>query len=63
MEKVQRISLLAKGMGMLLSGTCRLLTGVRTRWVGCQPSMASRIYYAIIPVILMVWLFGLGCRR
>lgn len=46
MEKVQRISLLAKGMGMLLSGTCRLLTGVRTRWVGCQPSMASRIYYA-----------------
>ncbi|MEQ4680223.1 lysophospholipid acyltransferase family protein [Providencia rettgeri] len=42
MEKVQRISLLAKG----LSGTCRLLTGVRTRWVGCQPSMASRIYYA-----------------
>ncbi|EFE51512.1 Acyltransferase [Providencia rettgeri DSM 1131] len=46
MEKVQRISLLAKGIGMLLSGTCRLLTGVRTRWVGCQPSMASRIYYA-----------------
>ncbi|MEX9851040.1 lysophospholipid acyltransferase family protein [Providencia huaxiensis] len=46
MEKVQRISLLAKGMGMLLSGTCRLLTGVRTRWVGCQPSMNSRIYYA-----------------
>ncbi|WP_272657508.1 lysophospholipid acyltransferase family protein [Providencia sp. PROV118] len=46
MEKVQRISLLAKGMGMLLSGTCRLLTGVRTRWVGCHPSMASRIYYA-----------------
>ncbi|MEY0429528.1 lysophospholipid acyltransferase family protein [Providencia rettgeri] len=46
MEKVQRISLLAKGMGMLLSGACRLLTGVRTRWVGCQPSMASRIYYA-----------------
>ncbi|MEX6149464.1 hypothetical protein AB6G45_12025 [Providencia hangzhouensis] len=39
MEKVQRISLLAKGMGMLLSGTCRLLTGVRTRWVGCQPSI------------------------
>lgn len=31
---------------MLLSGTCRLLTGVRTRWVGCQPSMTSRIYYA-----------------
>ncbi|GAB1440132.1 lysophospholipid acyltransferase family protein [Providencia sp.] len=46
MEKVQRVSLLAKGMGMLLSGTCRLLTGVRTRWVGCQPSMTSRIYYA-----------------
>ncbi|AXH63585.1 MULTISPECIES: lysophospholipid acyltransferase family protein [Providencia] len=46
MEKVQRISLLAKGMGMLLSGTCRLLTGVRTRWVGCQPSMTTRIYYA-----------------
>ncbi|SUC45423.1 Uncharacterised protein [Providencia stuartii] len=34
MEKAQRISLLAKGMGMLLSFTCRLLTGVRTRWVG-----------------------------
>ncbi|WP_273827535.1 lysophospholipid acyltransferase family protein [Providencia rettgeri] len=46
MEKVQRISLLAKGMGMLLSGTCRLLTGVRTRWVGCQPAITSRIYYA-----------------
>lgn len=46
MEKVQRVSLLAKGTGMLLSGTCRLLTGVRTRWVGCQPSMTSRIYYA-----------------
>lgn len=46
MEKVQKISLLAKGMGMLLSGTCRLLTGVRTRWVGCQPAMTSRIYYA-----------------
>ncbi|MGG4610063.1 lysophospholipid acyltransferase family protein [Providencia sp. Me31A] len=46
MEKVQKVSLLAKGMGMLLSGTCRLLTGVRTRWVGCQPSMTSRIYYA-----------------
>lgn len=46
MEKMQRISLLAKGMGMLLSGTCRLLTGVRTRWVGCQPSITPRIYYA-----------------
>ncbi|EMI5492172.1 1-acyl-sn-glycerol-3-phosphate acyltransferase [Providencia stuartii] len=46
MEKPQRISLLAKGMGMLLSFTCRLLTGVRTRWVGCQPTIASRIYYA-----------------
>ena len=46
MKKVQRVSLLAKTMGMLLSGTCRLLTGVRTRWVGCQPTMASRIYYA-----------------
>ncbi|HEF8771928.1 lysophospholipid acyltransferase family protein [Providencia manganoxydans] len=46
MEKPQRISLLAKGMGMLLSFTCRLLTGVRTRWVGCQPTITSRIYYA-----------------
>ncbi|MEX6159955.1 lysophospholipid acyltransferase family protein [Providencia manganoxydans] len=46
MDKPQRISLLAKGMGMLLSFTCRLLTGVRTRWVGCQPTIASRIYYA-----------------
>ncbi|AFH94054.1 TPA: lysophospholipid acyltransferase family protein [Providencia stuartii] len=46
MEKAQRISLLAKGMGMLLSFTCRLLTGVRTRWVGCQPAMTPRIYYA-----------------
>ncbi|MFY3768935.1 hypothetical protein AHYW_004180 [Providencia manganoxydans] len=46
MDKPQRISLLAKGMGMLLSFTCRLLTGVRTRWVGCQPTITSRIYYA-----------------
>ncbi|WP_369309185.1 lysophospholipid acyltransferase family protein [Providencia rettgeri] len=46
MEKVQKVSLLAKGMGMLLSGTCRLLTGVRTRWVGCQPAITPRIYYA-----------------
>ncbi|HHR5885400.1 TPA: lysophospholipid acyltransferase family protein [Providencia alcalifaciens] len=46
MEKTQRVSLLAKGMGMLLSGTCRLLTGVRTRWVGCQPAITPRIYYA-----------------
>lgn len=46
MEKAQRVSLLAKAMGMVLSFTCRLLTGVRTRWVGCQPTMASRIYYA-----------------
>lgn len=53
MEKVQKISLLAKGMGMLLSGTCRLLTGVRTRWVGCQPSMTPRIYYANTQATLM----------
>ncbi|EML1937527.1 1-acyl-sn-glycerol-3-phosphate acyltransferase [Providencia stuartii] len=46
MEKAQRVSLMAKGMGMLLSFNCRLLTGVRTRWVGCQPTMTSRIYYA-----------------
>ncbi|MBP6122902.1 MULTISPECIES: lysophospholipid acyltransferase family protein [Providencia] len=46
MEKTPRVSLLAKGMGVLLSGACRLLTGVRTRWIGCQPAMTSRIYYA-----------------
>ncbi len=62
MEKVKNFSL-AKGMGMLLSGTCRLLTGVRTRWVGCQPSMASRIYYANHSSHLDGLLFGLGCRR
>ncbi|WP_340616500.1 lysophospholipid acyltransferase family protein [Xenorhabdus entomophaga] len=46
MVNPHKISLLAKGMGATLSGLCRLLTGIQARWIGCEPSIASRIYYA-----------------
>ncbi|OTA18625.1 2-acyl-glycerophospho-ethanolamine acyltransferase [Xenorhabdus beddingii] len=46
MANSHKISLLAKGMGVALSSLCRLLTGVQARWIGCEPSTASRIYYA-----------------
>ncbi|MEQ2025027.1 lysophospholipid acyltransferase family protein [Xenorhabdus szentirmaii] len=45
MDKNNKISLLAKCLGASLSGLCRLLTGVQARWIGCEPSVASRIYY------------------
>ncbi|MDX7986424.1 1-acyl-sn-glycerol-3-phosphate acyltransferase [Xenorhabdus sp. 12] len=46
MDNSYKFSLLAKCMGSMLSGLCRLLTGVQARWIGCEPSMVSRIYYA-----------------
>ncbi|WP_426578414.1 lysophospholipid acyltransferase family protein [Xenorhabdus stockiae] len=46
MGKIHKISLLSRSMGAMLSGLCRVLTGVSVRWVGCQPSTKSRIYYA-----------------
>ncbi|MBI6548011.1 lysophospholipid acyltransferase family protein [Xenorhabdus lircayensis] len=46
MDNPRKISLLSKVMGVTLSGLCRLLTGVQARWIGCKPSIASRIYYA-----------------
>ncbi|AOM41720.1 lysophospholipid acyltransferase family protein [Xenorhabdus hominickii] len=46
MTHPHKVSLLAKGMGATLLGLCRLLTGVQARWIGCQPSICSRIYYA-----------------
>ncbi|MBD2812495.1 1-acyl-sn-glycerol-3-phosphate acyltransferase [Xenorhabdus sp. Vera] len=46
MNNPHKMGLLAKGMGATLSGLCRLLTGVQARWIGCEPSTASRIYYA-----------------
>ncbi|OTA14796.1 acyl-phosphate glycerol 3-phosphate acyltransferase [Xenorhabdus vietnamensis] len=46
MDNFYEISLLAEIVGATLSGLCRLLTGVQTRWIGCEPSIASRIYYA-----------------
>ncbi|MBC8945589.1 MULTISPECIES: lysophospholipid acyltransferase family protein [Xenorhabdus] len=46
MKKTHKISFLSKCMGAMLSGLCRILTGVRVRWIGCQPSTKSRIYYA-----------------
>jgi 1-acyl-sn-glycerol-3-phosphate acyltransferase len=30
----------------LIIGLVRLLTGVRARWIGCEPSVAQRIYFA-----------------
>ncbi|PHM39554.1 bifunctional L-3-phosphoserine phosphatase/1-acyl-sn-glycerol-3-phosphate acyltransferase [Xenorhabdus mauleonii] len=46
MDNAYKFSLLAKCMGSVLSGLCRLLTGVQARWIGCEPSTTSRIYYA-----------------
>ncbi|MDC9590713.1 lysophospholipid acyltransferase family protein [Xenorhabdus sp. XENO-10] len=46
MDNFYEISLLAEIVGATLSGLCRLLTGVQSRWIGCEPSIVSRIYYA-----------------
>ncbi|CBJ83408.1 putative acyltransferase [Xenorhabdus bovienii str. Jollieti] len=46
MANSHKISLLARCMGATLLGLCRVLTGVQVRWIGCQPSTSSRIYYA-----------------
>ena len=36
----------ARLLRLILTGLCRLWTGVRTHWVGCSPAPLPRIYFA-----------------
>lgn len=37
---------LGKILAFILRGSVRLLTGARSLWIGCQPELKQRIYYA-----------------
>ena len=41
-----RLTMLAKLMGLFLLGLIRLLTGAQARWQGCPPKAEQRIYFA-----------------
>ncbi|HNM21236.1 MAG TPA: lysophospholipid acyltransferase family protein [Rhodocyclaceae bacterium] len=40
------MSLLARGVGALIGGLARLITGVRALWRGCAPEDRLRVYFA-----------------